>query len=97
MPDPDNEDDVLCAEEIRLKFDQLNQVLLGYLRTIFRTYYQHKLISDNFANYHQVANGSSGLLLTKPKSIDYEIFIFKRYLGLMEFLKYQKEKNASLE
>lgn len=99
MPDPDNEDDVLCAEEIRLKFDQLNQVLLGYLRTIFRTYYQHKLISDNFSNYHQVAkeNGGSGLLLTKPKSIDYEIFIFKRYLGLMEFLKYQKEKNASLE
>lgn len=42
LPYPDNEDDMLCAEEIRLKFDQLNLVLLGYLRTVFKGYFAHK-------------------------------------------------------
>lgn len=64
LPHPDNEDDMLCAEEIRLKFDQINLVLLGYLRTVFKNYYTLK------------THKKDGLLLTKPKDIDYEIFIF---------------------
>ena len=50
LPDPANEDDMLCAEEIRLKFDQLNLVLLGYLRTVFKGYFQH---SRNASQDHQ--------------------------------------------
>jgi len=86
LPHPENEDDMLCAEEIRLKFDQLNLVLLGYLRTVFKGYFSHK------THFNE-----SGLLLTKPKEIEFEIFIFKKYLGLMEFLRYFKEKRSTLE
>lgn len=50
------EDDYACSEEIRLKYDQLNDVLLGYLRTIFRDYFRNK-------------HGIEHLLLTKPKNI----------------------------
>ena len=36
-------------------------------------------------------------MLTKPKDLDYEIFIFEKYLGLMNHLKDIKEKHRSLE
>ena len=39
IPEPDDEEEFMCAEEIRLKFDLLNLVLLGYLRTVYKNYY----------------------------------------------------------
>lgn len=77
---------MLCSEEIRLKFDLLNLTLLGYLRTIFKNYY-----------IKHVKVGIS-VLLTKPKDIDYELFIFKKYLGLMQHLIQEKEwRSGTLE
>ncbi len=39
------------------------------------------------------------VLLTKPKDLDYELFIFKRYEGLMTYLLLKKEarSGATLE
>lgn len=39
IPEPEDEDEFMCAEEIRLKFDALNAVLLGYLRTVYKSYF----------------------------------------------------------
>jgi hypothetical protein len=54
-------------------------VLLGYLRTIFKDYYQKHL------------KPSVSVLLTKPKDLDYELFIFRKYEGLMRHLLAKKE------
>lgn len=35
------------------------------------------------------------VLLTKPKDLDYELFIFKKYEGLMRFLLEKKESRSS--
>jgi hypothetical protein len=72
LPHPQNREDRLCSEEIRLKFDCLNTVLLGYLRTIFKAYFQK-----------DIKPTSTSVLLTKPKDLDYELFIFKKYEGLI--------------
>ena len=86
IPHPRNRSDMLCSEEIRLKFDLLNVTLLGYLRTIFKNYY-----------IKHVKIGIS-VLLTKPKDVDYELFIFKKYLGLMQHLLQEKEwRSGTLE
>jgi len=61
--------------------------LLGYFRTIFKDYYQKHIKRTIQA------------LLTKPKDLDYELFIFKRYQGLMQHLLTKKEarSGATLE
>jgi hypothetical protein len=76
LPHPMNREDRLCSEEIRLKFDDLNKVLLGYLRTIFKEYYVREVKKTS----------SLPILLTKPKDLDYELFVFRKYLGLMQYL-----------
>jgi len=73
LPHIGNREDMLCAEDIRLKFDAINLsklkvlncfiALLAYLRTIFKNYY-----SKNH-------NPKVSVLLTKPKDVDYEIFV----------------------
>lgn len=37
------------------------------------------------------------IVLTKPKNVDYEIFIFEKYVGLMNYLKAMKESKHTLE
>ena len=64
-------------------------MLLGYLRTIFKEYY-----------VKNVKNGADvSVLLTKPRDLDYELFIFKKYEGLMRHLLHKKEmrSQATLE
>ena len=82
LPHPNNREDVLCSEEIRLKFDQLNTVLLGYLRTIFKNYYTHNV------------RPKVSVLLTKPKDLEYELFIFRKYLALMRHMVTKKERRT---
>lgn len=36
-------------------------------------------------------------MLTKPKNIDYELYVFKYYLGLMEFMRNILERNTTIE
>ena len=68
-----------------MKFDLLNTskynnflvsylALLGFLRTIYKDYYKKHIKPTLMA------------LLTKPKDLDYEIFIFKKYEGLMKYI-----------
>ncbi len=60
--------------------------LLAYLRTVFRNYY-----SKNH-------NSKVSVLLTKPKDLDYEIFILHKYRGFCQHLVNKKEaKNGKLE
>ena len=98
IPEPEDEEEFMCAEEIRLKYDALNLVLLGYLRTVFKNYYilsqRERLISS--AKLHESPQQVE-ILLTKPKDINFEIFIFEKYLALMEHLKTTKEKSKTLE
>ena len=53
--------------------------LLGYLRTIFKHYYQRE------------RKPGVSVLLTKPKDLDYEIFIMQKYLGFCRHLLSKKE------
>jgi len=62
-------------------------VLIGYLRTIFKNYYLRNSPHEKDIN----------ILLTKPKDIDYEIFIFNHYLGIMKYVLAYKERNTTLE
>ena len=57
-------------------------MLLGYLRTIFKTYY--------VSNVKPVA----GVLLTKPKDLEYESFIMSKYIGLMKHILAIKERRS---
>ena len=96
LPHIASREDMLCAEDIRLKFDALNLskpyfiiifvALLAYLRTVFKSYY-----SKNH-------NPKVSVLLTKPKDVDYEIFILKRYRGFCQHMLNKKEgKTGKLE
>lgn len=81
----DKERELTPSEEIRLKFDALNPVLLGLLRTLFKDFYREK-------------HGLAGeVLLTKPTDLGFERFVLAKYVGLMEFLLYMKERKAALE
>lgn len=65
-----------------MKFDLLNVTLLGYLRTIFKNYYS------------RMTKSGVTVLLTKPKDLEYELFIFKKYEGLMRHLLTKKEQRS---
>ena len=57
--------------------------MLGYLRTILKTaFFKDK---------------PEEVYLTKPKSIEYEIFVFEHYLRLMHLLLKFKERKTILE
>ena len=62
-------------------------MLLGFFRTILKGYFMTHVKESNDVH----------VLLTKPKSIDYEIFVFQHYLGFMQYLLAIKEKEATLE
>ena len=98
IPEPEDEEEFMCAEEIRLKYDALNLVLLGYLRTVFKNYFilsqRQRLVSSG--KPHESPQQAE-ILLTKPKDINFEIFIFEKYLALMEHLKQTKEQTKTLE
>ena len=55
------------------------------MRTIFKIVYEKN-------------RGLKGnILLTKPKDIDYEIYIFEKYQALMKHILQEKEKRTTLE
>jgi len=59
---------------------------LAYLRTVFKNYYTKN------------QNTKVSVLLTKPKDIDYEIFILQKYRGFCQHLLNKKEqRNGKLE
>ena len=61
-------------------------MLLGYLRTIFKNYFV------------KVRKPGVSVLLTKPKDLDYEIFIFTKYRELIAHLLEAKEaRSCTLE
>jgi hypothetical protein len=63
----------------------MSLALLGYFRTIFRDYFKRHI------------KPGMNVLLTKPRDLDYELFIFRRYEGLMRHILTQREKRATLD
>jgi hypothetical protein len=59
--------------------------LIAYLRTI----YKHE--------FQKTQSKAFNVLLTKPKDIQFEIFVFTKYLELMRNLSINKEKTGTLE
>ena len=56
--------------------------LLGYLRTIFKTYFLRE------------RKPGVSVLLTKPKDLDYEIFIMQKYQEFCNHLLSKKESRT---
>jgi len=77
----DKEKELIPSEEIRLKFDVLNPVVLGLLRTLYKPH----------------SASAEAVLLTKPTDVGFERLVLSKYLGLMEFLLYMKERRSTLE
>ena len=75
MPKIEN-DEYLTSEEVKIKYDQLNEVLLGSFRKIFFKSYMDNIVKGNIIH----------IMMTKPANIDYEILIFNHYLGFMKYL-----------
>jgi hypothetical protein len=56
--------------------------LLGYFRTIFKSYFSHE------------CKPGVSVLLTKPKDLDYELFILSNYQSFCEYLLSKKESRT---
>lgn len=76
------------TQEVRFKTNQFCSMLHAYLRSTCKTkFFQGQLQSQAFQR----------ILLTKPVNLYYERYCAKYYEDLLEFLKANLEKQASLE
>jgi hypothetical protein len=66
------------AVQARLKRDQLNEVLLGYLRTMLKgVFFDNAKGSKDLDK--MMSASSKKILLTRPKNLFFERFIMKTY------------------
>ena len=76
------------TEEVRFKTNQLNHLLMSYLRSSCKAqFFQGKIHDPAFAQ----------VLLTKPKNLYFERYCLQFYENLVEFLLMNLEKPSTLE
>lgn len=76
------------TEEIRLKNNQLNELMMSYLRSVLKnSYFKGNVHSQDYQS----------ILLTRPKSIAYEKHCLSLYEDIVGFVLANLEKAASLE
>ena len=74
------------CQKIYLKRDQLNEVLLCYLRQVLK----EEFFPKKGPEYKSI-------LITKPTHLEFEIYCLEKYVAIMKQLMDQKEKITSLE
>jgi hypothetical protein len=75
------------VQRIRLKKDQLNIMVLAYLRTFLKTV---------FFKQEQADESNSKVLLTKPVNLYFERYVFKYYASILGLIKRAAEKSSTL-
>ena len=76
------------AQSIRFKIDQINEVMLGYLRSCCkRSYLKMKGLNDT----------KKRILLTLPTLLDYEQYIFATYMQVILYIQDQLIRLSTLE
>ena len=73
------------TQEVRLKKNQLNQLLLAYFRSTCKT------------KYFEGKPTGKRILISKPVNLEFERFCLQYYEELLRFLQANLEKNQSLE
>ena len=76
------------TQEVRLKCDQINELLLSYFRSVLKA---------SFFKSSKFAASYKSILLTKPVNLFYERYCIQFYENLLDFLKANLEKQNNLE
>ena len=76
------------AQEVRLKNEQLNELLMSYFRSVLKA---------SFFTKQKKQTDLKRILLTLPVNLFYERYCIQYYEQILDFLKANLEKHVSLE